>query len=235
MLRGSDPLVAYWLRQTLGWIAVSGEDGPPDRPVNVPSGIPIFASDGYTQVSAYPQYDLQITMCKVSGLKAEPGEAASGTCTPPDGPPVPIQIRYTIAAPPVAPPARIGNPAQQPGQGAKSSAGTVMQTMILSAAVCLTSDGKNCMPPKTPSPAMGQARQAIVTVSSGGQPVGGAAVGVSGQNVGVLTNASGVAVVNYRGCISSTRNPVGIPVVTPAPCQGSVTKPGYQSATISLP
>jgi hypothetical protein len=106
---------------------------------------------------------------------------------------------------------------------------------ILSASVCLTSDGKNCLPPNTLAPPMGQPRNAIVTVSSGGQPVGGAAISVSGQTSGALTNASGVAVLNYNGCISTTRSPVGVPVAIPAPCQGAAAKSGYQTVAINLP
>jgi pimeloyl-ACP methyl ester carboxylesterase len=59
-LRGPNGQQRFQLRKSLGWIAVSGEDDPPARPVNVPSGLPIFAADGKTQVSSYPQYELPV-------------------------------------------------------------------------------------------------------------------------------------------------------------------------------
>jgi hypothetical protein len=46
-LRDTDPRVRQRRRQALGWIAVSGEDDPPHRPVNTPS-------------APYPQYDLEV-------------------------------------------------------------------------------------------------------------------------------------------------------------------------------
>ena len=78
-LRGPNEQQRFQLRKSLGWIAVSGEDDPPARPVNVPSGLPIFATDGKTQVSAYPQYELPVFM---RGTKD-----------------VEFHVRYTIASP----------------------------------------------------------------------------------------------------------------------------------------
>jgi hypothetical protein len=57
---------------------VSGEDDPPARPVNVPSGLPIFATDGKTQVSAHPQYELPVLVPGKKDLE--------------------FRIRYTIAS-----------------------------------------------------------------------------------------------------------------------------------------
>jgi len=93
-LRNPDRQAAYQLRSKLGWIAVSGEDDPPDRPVNVPSGIPIFDANG-NQVSAYPQYDLPITMCPPqTGSPYQPyAWCPQGT---PNG--ISFKIRYTIAS-----------------------------------------------------------------------------------------------------------------------------------------
>jgi len=233
-LRNPDPMVAYWFRQTLGWIAVSGEDDSPDRPVNVPSGIPMFDHNG-NQISSYPQYDVQITVCPA----ADPA-SAPGTCGPVNTVPVPIQIRYSIASLPAASatPSLTGittNLGPQPVQGARPSVGSVMQTPSLTANVCLTGDGRNCLPPNALRPTMGQRRQTIVTVLSGGQPVSGATVSVSGQYVGVLTNASGVAVLNYNGCISRTIGPGRIPVSDQVSCQASATKSGYQPFSFALP
>jgi hypothetical protein len=131
------------------------------------------------------------------------------------------------------------------GTGTHSTAGTrpatptgtiVPTVLVLSTSVCLTSDGKNCLSPNAPRSPAGQAHQAIVIVTSVGQPVGGAAINVAGQRGGALTNASGVAIVNYNGCVSSARSPQGVPVAAvPAPCQAAASKSGYQSAVISLP
>jgi len=104
-LRNPDPLLAYWFRQTLGWIAVSGEDDPPDRPVNVPSGIPIFDQIG-NQISAYPQFDLSITTCRAPDPTVPPScLAANAVNTAPVT--VSMQIRYTIASSDSAGPSRI--------------------------------------------------------------------------------------------------------------------------------
>jgi pimeloyl-ACP methyl ester carboxylesterase len=92
-LRNPDPAAAYKFRSSLGWIAVSGEDDPPARPVNVPSGIPIFAADGKTQVSAYPQYELQVTICPTTAPPYVPHQCAPGAAGS-----VPFQIRYAIAS-----------------------------------------------------------------------------------------------------------------------------------------
>ena len=62
-------------RQALGWIAVSGEDDQPHRPVNVPS-------------AEFPQYDLAVTV----PVRAYNGAAAA--------PPITVNTRYMIAHPP---------------------------------------------------------------------------------------------------------------------------------------
>jgi pimeloyl-ACP methyl ester carboxylesterase len=79
-LRNPDGRDGYNFRRTLGWLAVSGEDDPPARPVNVPSGIPIFGPDHKTQVGSHPQYELAVTL---------PGEKGAVT----------FQVRYTVASP----------------------------------------------------------------------------------------------------------------------------------------
>jgi pimeloyl-ACP methyl ester carboxylesterase len=235
-LRGPDPAQRYQLRNTLGWIAVSGEDDAPDRPVNVPSGIPIFGPDGKTQVSSYPQYDAEFSMCPTANSPNAPNAPPYTWCPLGTGGKY-FKIRYTVAS--TTPASKIVtsgivNPTVQPN--VKSSVGgTPAQALVLTASVCLTSDGRNCLPPNAPPPPMGQARRAIVTVSSGGQPVSGAAVSVSGQNGGAVTNAGGIAIVNYNGCVLSTRSSVGIPVAIPTPCQAAASKSGYPSASFRLP
>jgi pimeloyl-ACP methyl ester carboxylesterase len=111
---------------------------------------------------------------------------------------------------------------------------TAAQLPALSASACATVDGKSCL-------AAGQSRPrsaletSIVTVTSSGTPVAGASIAVSSQNSQALTNASGVAVVNYNPCASSSYSPQGVPIATPAPCQASASKTGYQPVGISLP
>jgi pimeloyl-ACP methyl ester carboxylesterase len=83
-LRNPDDQQRFQFRRTMGWIAVSGENDPPARPVNVPSGLPIFAADGKTQVSTYPQYELPVVMRGTNGN-------------------VTFQVRYTIASLPGQP------------------------------------------------------------------------------------------------------------------------------------
>ncbi len=83
VLRDPDLQEGYRLRPAWGWIAVSGEDDPPARPVNVASGLPIFAADGKTQVSAHPQYELTVQMPQTPSYQS-----------------VSFQVRYTIASPP---------------------------------------------------------------------------------------------------------------------------------------
>lgn len=99
-LRNPNAEERYQVRRLLGWIAVSGEDDAPDRPVNVPSGIPIFGPDGKTQVSSYPQYDMQVTMCPSKTPPYEPYACPAGTSNS-----VLFRIRYTIASPQSGPPA----------------------------------------------------------------------------------------------------------------------------------
>ena len=62
-------------RRRLGWIAVSGEDDQPHRPVNVPS-------------AEFPQYDLTVTV---------PVRGYNGMAPPP---PITLTTRYMIAQPP---------------------------------------------------------------------------------------------------------------------------------------
>lgn len=95
-LRNPDPQAGINSRKdpSLGWIAVSGEDDPPARPVNVPSGLPIYAADGKTQVSAYPQYEITVALCPNSSTPPYvPHYCPAGTQGS-----VPLQIRYTIAS-----------------------------------------------------------------------------------------------------------------------------------------
>ena len=77
-------------RNALGWIAVSGEDDSPHRPVNVMS-------------SDFPQYDLLVNV----EAPMAPGTVPMGPCTVPapgtvprapgTAPTVPVHTRYTIA------------------------------------------------------------------------------------------------------------------------------------------
>jgi pimeloyl-ACP methyl ester carboxylesterase len=239
-LRRPDLPASYKLRGTLGWIAVSGEDDAPARPVNVPSGIPIWTSDGKTQVASYPQYDLTVTMCPYVNVNHEfipPYEPFP--CQPGSWGSVPITVRYTIASPgpPPKPPLTI-NPTGtvSPGLvGTPIQTPQLIQAPVLEVSVCLTQDGKTCVAQNTPMPPSGQAHVAIVSVLSAGRPVKGAAVSVTGQNSGSLTNSSGVAIVKYDGCFSSTRSSQGLPIATPTPCQGTATMSGYRSVAIALP
>jgi hypothetical protein len=97
-LRNPSPEAGYNLRKdpSLGWIAVSAEDDPPDHPVNVPSGIPIFApgpGGKPVQVSAYPQYEIPITMCPMNSPPYVPYQ-----CDPNTQGSVTFKIRYTVAS-----------------------------------------------------------------------------------------------------------------------------------------
>lgn len=87
-LRNPNPRDGFNLRAKLGWIAVSGEDDPPARPVNVPSGIPIFGPDG-KQISTYPQYEIPVTMCRNTNKPYVPHPCSKG---------VTFNIRYTVAS-----------------------------------------------------------------------------------------------------------------------------------------
>jgi len=98
-LRHPNPQLGYQLRKSLGWIAVSGEDDPPARPVNVPSGVPIFGPDGKTQVSAYPQYELTVAMHPAVYDKQHNALRAAKPCAPGTSNSVSYQVRYTIASP----------------------------------------------------------------------------------------------------------------------------------------
>src|SRR6185295_4460552 len=64
-------------RRRLGWIAVSGEDDQPHRPVNVPA-------------AEFPQFDLSVTV-PVRGYNGLPARA-----------PITLSTRYMIAYPPPA-------------------------------------------------------------------------------------------------------------------------------------
>jgi pimeloyl-ACP methyl ester carboxylesterase len=111
---------------------------------------------------------------------------------------------------------------------------TLGQMPALSASACATVNGKSCL-------AAGQTRprsasvMSIVVVANGGSPVAGASISVPGQNSQALTNASGVAVINYNPCVSSSLGPQGVPIAMPAPCQASATKSGYQPFSFTLP
>lgn len=101
-LRNPNPQAAYQLRNTLGWIAVSGEDDPPARPVNVSSGLPIFGppSDGTTwstnQVASYPQYEVPIAMCtNFTSAPYFPSQCPGNNAALLNA--VPFQIRYSVA------------------------------------------------------------------------------------------------------------------------------------------
>jgi hypothetical protein len=82
VLRDPDLAEGVRLRPAWGWIAVSGEDDSPARPVNVSSGIPIFGPDG-TQTSAFPQFKIGVQMPQY-----------------PTYYPVSFNVRYSIASPP---------------------------------------------------------------------------------------------------------------------------------------
>jgi pimeloyl-ACP methyl ester carboxylesterase len=97
-LRHPDPQEGYRFRPSLGWIAVSGEDDPPDRPVNVPSGIPMFGADGKTQIGCYPQYELAVTMFPAVWDKKK-GLLPAYECSAGSQQGVTFQVRYTIASP----------------------------------------------------------------------------------------------------------------------------------------
>jgi len=73
VLRDPDLAEGCRLRPAWGWIAVSGEDDSPARPVNVSSGIPIYGPDGTTQISAHPQYELT-RPCQLSQYPRPPKE-----------------------------------------------------------------------------------------------------------------------------------------------------------------
>ncbi len=109
-LRNPDGQAAYELRRKLGWIAVSGEDDPPARPVNVPSSIPIFGPNG-KQTSAYPQYEIPVTMCSAANAPYVPYECAPGTAGS-----VTFKIRYTVASSQAAAPGRTGITAAVPNK-----------------------------------------------------------------------------------------------------------------------
>jgi hypothetical protein len=122
----------------------------------------------------------------------------------------------------------------------KSTPLQLAQSPALSATVCPTIDGKSCASFGPLGRPIGAPVMDIVTVTSGGKPAAGAAVSVSGQpTVTATTNANGVAVVTHLACFAPGGVPrVGqttVPVRTPVPCQATVTMPGYQSASISLP
>jgi pimeloyl-ACP methyl ester carboxylesterase len=83
VLRDPDREEGYRLRPAWGWIAVSGEDDAPARPVNVASGLPILGPDEKTQVSTHPQFEIGVQMFPTPYYS-----------------PVSFQIRYSIASPP---------------------------------------------------------------------------------------------------------------------------------------
>lgn len=82
----------------------------------------------------------------------------------------------------------------------------------------------------------------VVTVTSGGSPVAGATVSVSGQSTTVVTNATGVAVISHAPCYTAGSQvaKVGgsiVPVRIPTGCGWTATAsaPGYQSISFSVP
>jgi len=93
-LRNPDTQTAFQYRPGLGYIAVSAEDDPPARPVNVPSGLPILGPDGKTQIASYPQYEVQISVCPAIQPNDVPQECAASNH--PNA--VPILIRYSVAS-----------------------------------------------------------------------------------------------------------------------------------------
>jgi pimeloyl-ACP methyl ester carboxylesterase len=231
-------LTQYWAsRPNLHWIAVSAEDDPPARPVNVPSGIQVVGLDGIQQPMSYPQFEQVVS---TAGMPiAQPSLVPS------------ITIRYTIASPPSPPaltPLPITRPiaaaplasapvtsASAPLAGVTAASAASLQAAVLAASACLTSDGKTCLAAGAAMPAMGQKRAALVTVTSAGHAAAGATVSVSGQSVAAVTNAGGVAVVSYGGCVVTVTSVVGMPVPSPAPCQGVVSMSGYPSISVGLP
>ena len=99
----------------------------------------------------------------------------------------------------------------------------------LSVSVCRTLDGRTCLPVNSPQqPPTGNVN-AIITVTASGAAVTGATVTVTGENISGLTNQNGIAVINYRPCVTAGANP------TAGPCAGTVSKVGYQTAAIRLP
>lgn len=234
-------LTQYWQsRAALKWITVSAEDDPPARPVNVPSGIQVFGLDGTPQPMSYPQFDQVVSLAAMPIV--QPNQISS------------ITVRYTIASPPSVSPVTIISPPHPVAAGssvalaptatapataaplvAPATSAAAIQAVVLAASVCLTSDGKTCVAANTAMPAMGQKRAAIVTVTSAGHAAAGATVSVSGQGATAVTNAGGVAVVSYAGCVITVASPVGTPVASPAPCQGVVSMSGYPSISVSVP
>ncbi len=237
-LRRPDLPESFQLRQTLGWIAVSGEDDAPTRPVNVPSGIP-YPGGCYKPMASYPQSEVIVNMCPwpadASGVPL-----ATYSCT--DAKSMPISIRYTVASSTWAPTPEPGPPAitsgPTSGQQPHPGAGTISAAPALTAVVyCLSADGEHCLPADTPPPPSGP-RSAMVFVSNAGRPVDLAkVVTVDGSNqvAQATTNSQGFAVINYAGCHQTSAGPTGIPNAVPVPCSATATRSGYLSATLNLP
>jgi hypothetical protein len=215
-LRNPDTAKAFHDRSALGWIGVSAEDDAPARPVNVPSGIPIFSADGKTQVASYPQFDLPVTI-SMSYPGAPSGCNTQHPCN------VTFDTRYTIASPP-----RGRLPVIS---GVRAFMPTTPATLSVSA--CATTDGAKCLPAHTP--VSGRARRAIVTVTSYGKRISGVEVSVAGQARGRETGANGTVVIDYVGCVAAARRPTGPPAETPVPCQASAKKSGFAPDTFRLP
>jgi len=245
-LRNPDTQTAFQYRSGLGYIAVSAEDDPPARPVNVPSGLPIFGTDGITQIASYPQYEVQISMCPAMGLTDAPQECTNSTSG------VPIQIRYSIASSESAAAATAG-PSRMPAVAIapnllRATSGTANPTILsassagpsaspmqaqlpaLAASACPSVDGRSCLLAGHPRPLINGSRiMDLVTVSSSGFPVASATVIVPGQNIAVQTNPNGVAVIIHQPCLSRTIPP------SPVACEASANKSGYQPFTFALP
>lgn len=127
------------------------------------------------------------------------------------------------------------------------NAGPVLNFPTLSATSCPTADGKSCLPanaPRSGSPLMDIVKVTssgsmlgAVTLTNGG-PVAGATISVSGQQSTAVTNASGIAVITYLPCYTGQVPKVGqrtLPVRRQVPCQATVSAPGLQPISISLP
>lgn len=129
--------------------------------------------------------------------------------------------------------------------GGKTAAGYITANNLtvtpvgpsLSVSVCPSADGKSC----ASDAALSSSPWDIVTVTSGGAPVGGVNVSTGLQSL-ATTNVNGVAVIT-RLCYSPSAQvaKVGgttLPVRTPIPCRqrtAMVSMAGYQPVSFSLP
>jgi pimeloyl-ACP methyl ester carboxylesterase len=119
----------------------------------------------------------------------------------------------------------------------------------LQARACPTADGRTCSaPPTVPKAQEATALlKAIVTVTGNGQPVAGATVAVRGS-ASVVTDSHGAAVVTYhlfaeKSAPEGGNDPRGKPrsfaasgsTTTFTAPMASISKAGYQSASVDLP